>query len=119
MQPETLAALIGDGDQIILGHFFRNDPPKSGYPRVELENIFFSSDRRDCLCLAEKWMSSVIFLVVSDVCYDQGYGSNLDFLTEPSYGIGTEPSYETKNEDSPISYGNGNNFLSYGQPQEG
>ncbi|CAG5112588.1 Oidioi.mRNA.OKI2018_I69.chr2.g6786.t1.cds [Oikopleura dioica] len=56
--------------------------------------------------------------VVSDVCYDQGYGSNLDFLTEPSYGIGTEPSYETKNEDSPISYGNGNNFLSYGQPQE-
>ena len=63
---------------------------------------------------------SVNFSVVSDVCYDQGYGSNLDFLTEPSYGIGTEPSYEsTKNEDSPISYGNSNNFLSYGQPQEG
>lgn len=52
---------------------------------------------------------------VSDVCYDQGYGSNIDFLTEPSYG--TEPSYEVKTEDSPISYGNGNNFLSYGQPQ--
>lgn len=49
--------------------------------------------------------------------YDQGYGSNIDFLTEPSYG--TEPSYEVKNEHSPISYGNGNNFLSYGQPQEG
>jgi len=52
---------------------------------------------------------------VSDVCYDQGYGSNIDFLTEPSYG--TEPSYEVKTEDSPISYGNDNNFLSYGQPQ--